>query len=76
MLMMVGSARWPYPLVADLSKTIAADYDVLIGNESVEDEDGEAVHLLGGTIALRGSFLIDKDGVVQHQVVNNLPLGR
>ena len=34
------------------------------------------VHLLGGTIALRGSFLIDKDGVVQHQVVNNLPLGR
>ena len=65
-----------YPLVADLTKTIAADYDVLIDNESVEDEDGDAVHLLGGSIALRGSFLIDKDGVVQHQVVNNLPLGR
>jgi peroxiredoxin (alkyl hydroperoxide reductase subunit C) len=71
-----GIGQVAYPLVADLSKTIAADYDVLIGNESVEDEDGEAVHLLGGTIALRGSFLIDKDGVVQHQVVNNLPLGR
>ncbi|MDQ6979641.1 MAG: peroxiredoxin [Mariprofundaceae bacterium] len=65
-----------YPLVADLSKTIAADYDVLINNESIEDEDGDAVHLLGGSIALRGSFLIDKDHVVQHQVVNNLPLGR
>ncbi|ATX82515.1 peroxiredoxin (alkyl hydroperoxide reductase subunit C) [Mariprofundus ferrinatatus] len=65
-----------YPLVADLSKTIAADYDVLIDNDSVVDEDGDAIHLLGGTIALRGSFLIDKDGVVQHQVVNNLPLGR
>jgi peroxiredoxin (alkyl hydroperoxide reductase subunit C) len=71
-----GIGQVAYPLVADLSKTIAADYDVLIGNDSVEDEDGDMVHLLGGTIALRGSFLIDKDGVVQHQVVNNLPLGR
>lgn len=49
-----------YPLVADLSKQIAKDYDVLTGD----------------TVALRGLFLIDKDGVVQHQVVNNLPLGR
>lgn len=71
-----GIGQVAYPLVADLSKAIAADYDVLIGNDSVEDEDGDMVHLLGGTIALRGSFLIDKDGVVQHQVVNNLPLGR
>jgi len=65
-----------YPLVADLSKTIAADYDVLMENDGIQDEDGDMVHLLGGTIALRGSFLIDKAGVVQHQVVNNLPLGR
>ena len=70
----IGSVA--YPLVADLSKTIAADYDVLIDNDSVLDEDGDLIHLLGGTIALRGSFLIDRDGVVQHQVVNNLPLGR
>ncbi len=65
-----------YPLVADLTKKIAADYDVLMNNETVEDEDGEKYHLLGGDVALRGSFLIDRDGVVQHQVVNNLPLGR
>jgi len=50
-----------YTLVADLNKTIAADYDVLID---------------GAGIAYRGLFLIDKEGVVQHQVVNNLPLGR
>lgn len=50
-----------YPLLADITKQIAADYDVLL------EEDG---------VALRGFFLIDKDGVVQHQVVNNLPLGR
>lgn len=49
-----------YPLVADLNKKIAESYDVL----------------LGGGIALRGLFLIDKDGIVRHQVVNDLPLGR
>ncbi|EAU54964.1 peroxiredoxin [Mariprofundus ferrooxydans] len=65
-----------YPLVADLTKTIAADYDVLVDNDGIQDEDGDMVHLLGGSVALRGSFLIDKDGTVQHQVVNNLPLGR
>ena len=49
-----------YPVVADFNKKISADYDVL----------------LDGGMALRGLFLIDKEGVVQHQVVNNLPLGR
>jgi peroxiredoxin 2/4 len=49
-----------YPIVSDFNKTISADYDVL----------------LGGGMALRGLFLIDKEGVVQHQVINNLPLGR
>lgn len=50
-----------YPLVADLNKTIAKDYDVLFMQEG---------------IAYRGLFLIDKNGVVRHQVVNDLPLGR
>ena len=49
-----------YPLVADLNKTIAESYGVL----------------LDGGIALRGLFLIDKEGLVRHQVVNDLPLGR
>jgi len=49
-----------YPLVADLKRTIAQDYDVL-------SADG---------VAYRGLFLIDRDGVVRHQVVNDLPLGR
>ena len=71
-----GIGNIQYPLVADLTKEIAADYDVLLGNESVMDDDGEAYHLLGGNIALRGSFLIDKEGNVRHQVVNDLPLGR
>lgn len=55
-----GIGNVQYPLVADLKKSISSDYDVLL-------PDG---------IALRGSFLIDKEGVVRHQVINDLPLGR
>ena len=71
-----GIGEVAYPLVADVTKLIAADYDVLIDNDSIQDEDGDMIHLMGGSVALRGSFLIDQEGVVQHQVVNNLPLGR
>jgi len=70
----IGQIR--YPLVADLTKEIAADYGVLMGNVTAEDDCGEQFHLLGGAVALRGSFLIDKEGIVRHQVVNDLPLGR
>jgi len=55
-----GIGRVKFPLVADLNKQIAKDFDVLL-NESV---------------ALRGSFLIDADGTVRHAVINDLPLGR
>ena len=49
-----------YPIVSDFNKTISRDYDVL----------------LDGGMALRGLFLIDKKGIVKHQLVNDLPLGR
>jgi peroxiredoxin (alkyl hydroperoxide reductase subunit C) len=55
-----GIGNIQFPLVADLTKQIARDYDVLV-NESV---------------AFRGTFLIDEKGVVRHQIVNDLPLGR
>jgi peroxiredoxin (alkyl hydroperoxide reductase subunit C) len=55
-----GIGNVQYPLVADLAKTIARDYDVLAND----------------AVALRGSFLIDEAMVVRHQVVNDLPLGR
>lgn len=50
-----------YPLLADFNKTIARDYDVL-------DEMSGASY--------RGLFIIDKEGVVRHQLVNDMPLGR
>lgn len=63
-----------YPLVADTSKTISANYGVLSGEYEI-DED-ENMHANGPMIAFRGLFLIDKNGIVQHQIVNNFPLGR
>ncbi len=54
----IGQVR--FPLVADLTKQIARDYDVLLDD----------------AVALRGSFLIDVDGTVRHAVINDLPLGR
>jgi peroxiredoxin (alkyl hydroperoxide reductase subunit C) len=63
-----------YPLVADSSMTIAENYNVLAG-EYDYNEEGEST-FSGAPQAYRGLFLIDKEGVVQHQVVNNMPLGR
>ncbi|MEO7100252.1 MAG: peroxiredoxin [Luteolibacter sp.] len=63
-----------YPLVADINKTISEDYDVLAG-DFVEDEDGN-FEVTGELVAYRGLFLIDKAGIVRHQVVNDMPLGR
>jgi peroxiredoxin (alkyl hydroperoxide reductase subunit C) len=54
----IGAVK--FPLVADLTKQIARDYDVLVND----------------AVAFRGTFMIDKKGVVRHQLVNDLPLGR
>ena len=54
----IGNVR--FPMIADLTKQIARDYDVLTGD----------------AVAFRGTFLIDREGIVRHQVVNDLPLGR
>jgi peroxiredoxin (alkyl hydroperoxide reductase subunit C) len=64
-----------YPLVADLSKTISTNYGVLAG-EYDYDEDNDTETFNGAAVAYRGLFLIDKEGIVRHQVVNDLPLGR
>ena len=55
-----GIGKVQYPMVADLDKSISKSFDVL----------------LDAGIALRGSFLLDKDGTIRHAVVNDLPLGR
>ncbi len=63
-----------FPLVADASMTISENYDVLAGEHDYNDE-GQLI-FEGTPQAYRGLFLIDKEGVVRHQVVNDMPLGR
>jgi len=72
----IGKVR--YPLIADLDKSISRAYDVLMGSEPVTvlKDDEEIDTSIGGNVALRGSFLIDEDGVIRHAVLNDLPLGR
>ena len=55
-----GIGQVQYPMVADFTKSISKDFDVC----------------LDAGLALRGSFLLDKDGTVRHAVINDLPLGR
>ncbi len=55
-----GIGNIQYPLVADLSKSISRNYGVLFN----------------GAVALRGLFLIDKEGIIRHAVINDLGLGR
>jgi alkyl hydroperoxide reductase subunit AhpC len=55
-----GLGQLTYPLVSDLTKKISAEYGLL----------------LDGGIALRGTFVIDKSGIIRHITINDLPLGR
>ena len=73
-----GIGNVKYPIVADIDKSIARAYDVLIGAEpaTVLTNDEEVDTSIGGDIAMRGSFLIDEEGVIRHAVINDLPLGR
>ena len=73
-----GIGNVQYPIVADLDKSISRDYDVLVGSEpaTIYTADKEVESSVGGGVALRGSFLIDEEGVVRHAVINDLPLGR
>lgn len=63
-----------YPIISDFTKTISRNYGVLAGEEDL-DEDGNYT-FEGEPVAYRGLFLIDKEGIIRHMVVNDLPLGR
>ncbi len=73
-----GIGQVKYPLLQDLDKSIARNYDVLVGatDAFVETEDSAETTTVGGGVALRGSYLIDEEGVIRHAVLNDLPLGR
>ncbi len=63
-----------YPLVADTSKVISSNFGVLGGNWTYGEDDN--IQFEGIPIAYRGTFFIDKEGIIRHQTVNDLPIGR
>lgn len=63
-----------YPVVADTDKCISTNYGVLSGDYDVDDDNN--LIATGPMIAFRGLYLIDKEGTVHHQLINNFPLGR
>lgn len=63
-----------YPIYADHNLSVSKAFDVLAGYEDYTEE-GEPI-FIGEAQAYRGLFLIDKEGIVRHQVVNDMPLGR
>lgn len=62
-----------YPIVADVSKMIAIQFGVLAGEYQINDGQ---LRFSGNPVAYRGLFLIDKQGTVRHQLINDMPLGR
>lgn len=63
-----------FPIVSDTAKTIATNYGVL-GGQYAYNEEGEMI-FEGAPIAFRGTFLINKQGVVMHEEINFFPIGR
>ena len=64
-----------FPLVADAAKTISMNFGVLAG-EYAFHADTKQWSFHGAPVAFRGTFLIDKEGIVRHESINDLPLGR
>ena len=64
-----------FPIVADNSKTISLNYGVL-GGEYHFDAETRVWSFTGAPIAYRGTFIIDKEGIVRHESINDFPLGR
>jgi peroxiredoxin (alkyl hydroperoxide reductase subunit C) len=73
-----GIGKIRYPIIADIDKSIARAYDVLLDTTPayIETDTIEENATVGGSKALRASFLIDEEGIVRHTVINDLPLGR
>ena len=64
-----------YPLIADASKVVSLNFGVLAGEYAFNNET-RLWSFNGAPVAFRGTFLIDKEGIVRHESINDLPLGR
>ncbi|WP_138433571.1 peroxiredoxin [Winogradskyella algicola] len=65
-----------YPLLADSNRNLASTLGILdISNEIYNEETG-VVTVDGDNVTYRATYIIDEEGIVQHESINNMPLGR
>ncbi|HTO14234.1 MAG TPA: peroxiredoxin [Edaphocola sp.] len=65
-----------YPILADTHRILAQELDILDAEFDYEDETDEIVSYSGGNVAYRATYLIDEEGKVFHESINDMPLGR
>src|SRR5210317_88520 len=65
-----------YPLLADSNRNLASTLGILDITNETYNEDTGAVLVEGDNVTYRATYIIDEDGIVQHESINNMPLGR
>ncbi|WP_282075574.1 peroxiredoxin [Maribacter aquivivus] len=65
-----------YPILADSNRNLASTLGILDITNEKYDEENDVVTVEGDNVTYRATYIIDEDGVVQHESINNMPLGR
>ncbi|WP_194768306.1 peroxiredoxin [Tamlana sp. I1] len=65
-----------YPILADSNRNLSSVLGILDITEEIYDEATGTVQVVGDNVTYRATYIIDEDGIVQHESVNNMPLGR
>ncbi|CAG2535261.1 MAG: peroxiredoxin [Maribacter dokdonensis] len=65
-----------YPILADSNRNLSSVLGILDIQNEVYDEETETVQVEGDNVTYRATYIIDEEGVVQHESINNMPLGR
>ena len=65
-----------YPILADSNRNLSSVLGILDIQNEVYDEETETVQVEGDNVTYRATYVIDEEGVVQHESINNMPLGR
>lgn len=65
-----------YPILADSNRNLSNILGILDVTNERYDEVSDTVQVDGDNVTYRATYIIDEDGVVQHESINNMPLGR
>tara|TARA_R110002051_G_scaffold269806_2_gene330076 strand:+ start:3573 stop:4217 length:645 start_codon:yes stop_codon:yes gene_type:complete len=65
-----------YPILADSNRNLSSVLGILDIQNEIYDEETETVQVEGDNVTYRATYIIDEEGIVQHESINNMPLGR